>query len=152
MPVTVERVVPRPLGEVWAVVTDFAAHRVPLTRVEVPASPLGVGSRFVAVSTLGPLRVADPMVVTRWRPPGPDQPAAGDEAAYAVVKVGRWLRGWAQVSLRALGPDTTHLVWTEQIALKPTAVGPLVQPLTDRAVAAMFGRAVDAMVGHGDRA
>lgn len=155
-PVTVRRVVDRPIRDVWARVADPAGHRLPLTRVQVPAAGLGVGVRFVARTGLGPLRFADPMIVTRWSPPdrpgrGPDAdpPApteAEDEAEYAVVKVGRVLTGWAQVRLRALNGRRTALVWTEQISLKPSALGPLLQPLTDRAVAAMFGRAVDAML------
>lgn len=145
--VTVERVVARPIEQVWAVVADPTRHRLPLTRVEVPAS-LGVGARFVAWSGAGRLRFADPMVVTRWSPPGSPRrdPRAEGDAEYAVVKLGRVLTGWAQVVLTAVDPGTTRLVWTEHIALKPSALGPLVQPLTDRAVGAMFARAVDAML------
>lgn len=153
-PVTVRRVVDRPIHEVWAAVADPAVHRLPLTTVQVPAAGLGVGARFVARTGVGPLRFADPMIVTRWSPPQRPgrEPDAGPpsqvpaEAGYAVVKVGRVLTGWAQVQLQALDDRRTALVWTEHICVKPSAIGPLLQPLTDRAVAAMFGRAVDAML------
>ncbi len=136
--VLVERHVPRPLDAVWAVVSDLAGHRVPLTVIDPDPGPTTVGWAFVARTGLGLVRFADRMVVTRWQPPTP----AGT-AEFAVVKTGRWLSGWAAVRLTAQdGGRATRLSWTEEIVPHPHAVGRLAAPLTDRAVRTIFRRAV----------
>ena len=135
--VTVERVVARPIEAVWAVVSDLAGHRVPLTRIHPDPGPTRVGWGFVAVTAVGPLRASDRMIVTRWQPP------ADGRAQFAVVKTGRWLGGWASVEFAALHGDRTRLTWREEIVPLPHVVGRLAAPLTDRAVRAVFGRAVD---------
>ncbi len=134
--VTVERVVPRPIEAVWAVVSDLAGHRVPLTRIHTDPGPADVGWGFVALTGVGRLRFADRMVVTRWRPPTDGQ------AEFAVVKTGRWLSGWATVRRTDAGGGSTRLTWREEIVPHPYAVGRLAAPLTDRAVFAIFRRAV----------
>lgn len=96
-PIVVERRVPRPLPAVWAVVADVASHRLPLTRVETDPGQPRVGWGFRGISGLGPLRLVDAMVLTRWSPPRP----GADAAEYAVAKVGRLLAGWADVRLEA---------------------------------------------------
>ncbi|MGV1007742.1 MAG: hypothetical protein ACOYBY_03930 [Dermatophilaceae bacterium] len=139
---TVERHVARPLEAVWAVASDVAAVRLPVTRVEkAPGSP-GVGWRFVGVSGAGPAAIHDSMLVTRWRPPVSGSP----DAEYAVVKTGWVLGGWAEVTLRRLGPELTRLRWREEIVLRPRVVGAALAAVTDIAVRAMFERAVDDLV------
>lgn len=134
--VTVERVIPRPLDAVWAVVSDLAGHRVPLTTVTPDPGPGRVGWAFVARTGVGRVAFADRMVVTRWVPP------ADGRAEFAIVKTGRWLGGWAEVSLQTVDATTTRLSWREEIVPHPHAVGRLAAPLTDRAVRAIFTRAV----------
>lgn len=140
--VTVERIVPRPIEAVWAVVSDLAGHRVPLTRIDTDLGPTAPGWAFVARTGLGRVRFADRMVVTRWAPP------ADDRAEFAVVKTGRWLGGWAEVRLVALGSSSTRLIWNEEIVVHPHALGRLSAPLTDRAVRAIFTRAVAEMAAR----
>ena len=56
--------------------TDWPAHgrHVALTTVRVTHDTGGAGTRFGATTALGPLRLEDPMEVTRWEPPrGPGQ-------------------------------------------------------------------------------
>ncbi|MBK8468752.1 MAG: SRPBCC family protein [Candidatus Phosphoribacter sp.] len=142
--ITLERVVPRPLSAVWAVVSDVAGHRLPVTRLETDPGTPGVGWRFVAVTGWGRLAFADAMVITRWHPP-----VAGSKSAdYAIVKTGRWLGGWAEVHLQALDPGNTRLTWSEEIILHPHALGRLVAPLSDRAVRRLFADAVSDMVSR----
>ncbi len=144
MPVVVTRIVHQPLPAVWARVADVRAHRLPLTTVHTDPGQPRVGWSFRAVTGVGPVRFIDAMVVTRWSPPQTDSPTA----VYAVVKTGRLLGGWAEVTLTARGPERTELVWREEIVVHPHAIGRLVAPLSDRAVAAMFRRAVTDMVGE----
>ena len=140
--ITVERHVARPIERVWVLASDFAGLRLPLTHVDRSAGPPGVGWRFVGVSGFGPLAIHDSMLVTRWRPPAP----GSDTAEYAVVKTGWVLGGWAEVTLAELGPSLTRLRWREEIVLRPRVLGAALAPVTDRAVRAMFERAVDDLV------
>ncbi len=144
MTVVVERTVARPLAEVWDAVSDVAGHRLPLTTVRTDPGPPRVGWRFSGVTTLGPLRFSDDMIVTRWHPPG--SPGWEDSAQYAVVKVGRVLGGWAEVTLSEPQQGWTQVVWREEIVPHPHALGRLARPLVDGAVRAMFSRAVDTML------
>lgn len=145
MSVVVRRVLDRPIESVWAVVADVTRHELPLTTVQADPGQPSVGWRFVGISALGPLRVADRMTVTRWRPPEEGR----DDAEYAVVKTGRVLAGWAEVVLqRGPRPGQTQLCWREEIVLHPWSIGQLVRPITDRAVRRMFERAVDRMLAR----
>lgn len=143
--VVVEEIVDRPIGAVWQVVSDVAGHRLPLTTVHTDPGPPGVGWRFRGITALGPVKFTDAMVVTRWSPPSESTP---DRAEYAVVKTGRPLSGWAEVALEAVTASSTRVVWREEIVLHPHALGRLVAPLTDRAVQAMFRRAVAEMLAR----
>ncbi len=140
--VTVERDVARPLERVWAVAVDVAALRLPLTSVETESGPPRLGWRFVGITGVGPLRFRDPMVVTRWEPPCPGSATAG----YAVVKTGRVLGGWADVTLTATGPSQTTLRWRESVLLRPRLLGVAVARVTDLVVRLMFERAVDELL------
>lgn len=142
--VTVERSVGRPIERVWSLVTDVAALRLPLTHVESDPGPAGVGWRFTGISGVGPVVLRDPMVVTRWVPPEPSR----DTAEYAVVKTGRILDGWAEVTLTRAGASWTGLCWREEILLRPRALGVPLAGITGVAVRAMFERAVDDLVAR----
>ena len=152
MTVVVERTIARPLAEVWASVSDVAAHRLPLTTVHTDPGPPGVGWRFSGVTALGPLHMRDDMIVTRWLPPGSPESSGSSGSAmsaqYAVVKVGRVLGGWAEVTLSEPRPGWTQVQWREEIVPHPHALGRLARPLVDAAVRAMFSRAVDTMLAQ----
>ena len=143
--ILVEETVDRPIGAVWAVVSDVTGHRLPLTHVTTDPGEPGVGWRFAGVTALGPLRFTDSMVVTRWAPPSPERP---DYAEDAVVKTGRLLSGWAEVTLESVAAARTTVRWREEIVVHPYALGRLAAPLTDRAVRAMFRRAVAEMLSR----
>jgi len=68
----VERVaVAAPPEAVWAAVVDWEgqARWILLTGVTVEPGERGVGQRFTARTSLGPIGFEDPMEVIRWDPP-----------------------------------------------------------------------------------
>jgi carbon monoxide dehydrogenase subunit G len=68
----VERVaVAAPPEAVWAAVVDWERQGrwMLLTQITVEGGGRGVGQRFTARTSLGPLGFDDPMQVTRWDPP-----------------------------------------------------------------------------------
>jgi len=151
----IERVVAAPPAQVWDVVTDWAGYArwMPLTTMRLDHGPTGVGWSFAGVTGIGRLRFSDVMRVTDWVPPSEARPGL-----FRLVKVGRLLAGWAEVSVQPLhGGDQSRLLWRENIIVRPVAAGRLLAPLADRFNKALFTRVVDAMAaeavsgsGHGD--
>ena len=124
----------------WSALTDLAEHThdVPFTDVQVPAGGLVLGAEVVAWTRLGPLAVADRMLVTVLEP----------GRRLRLVKVGRLLRGWADITVRADPdrPDGALVDWTEELWVpglrRPTRrIGDRVGPL-------LFGRVVDALLAR----
>lgn len=98
----------------WALITDWPAHGrwIPLTVVTIDGdSPgrSGLGTRFTGRTGLGPLGFDDPMTVTEWQPP-----AGASDGRCRLVKRGRWISGWAEISVSPR-PGGCRLVWTEDI-------------------------------------
>lgn len=77
--------------------------------------------------------------------------------AFRLVKVGRLLAGWADVSVAPAGNgEQTCLIWRENIVIRPVILGRLLAPLTDRVNRALFAGVVDkmaaeAVLGRGQR-
>ena len=152
---TIERTVAAPPSRVWDVVTDWAGYArwMPLTTMRLDPGPTRVGWSFAGLTGVGPLRFSDAMRITRW-----DPPADAGSGAFRLVKVGRLLAGWAEVSVTPLADgEQTLLLWRENIVIRPTFLGRLLGPLTDRLNTALFARVVRAMAaeavrasGHGD--
>jgi len=151
----IERLVAAPPQQVWDVITDWAGHArwIPLTTMRLDQGPTRVGFTFAGLTGIGPLRFADVMRITDWAPPFETGPGG-----FRLVKVGRLLAGWAEVSVQPLhGGDQSRLLWRENIIVRPVAAGRLLAPLADRFNKALFTRVVDAMAaeavsgsGHGD--
>jgi len=136
-----------PPDVLWDVVTDFAGHAAyfPATRMELDPGEPRLGWALTAVSGVGPLRLTDPMLVTAWDAPTPGRP----EGSFRLVKTGRVLAGWAEVSVRPDG-EGSLLDWAEDVTLRllPTGLtGPLVRPTSSR----LYGRVVDGMVAEAER-
>nr|BFD81909.1 SRPBCC family protein [Streptomyces sp. Xyl84] len=137
-----ERTPPLPVDEAWRRLTRWTRHggAVPLTRVTVlTAGPTREGTRFVARTEAGPLRFADPMEVTVWRPP-----ADGGPGLCRLEKRGRTVLGRAEIEVRP-GPGGRACVrWREELRVRflPAAFDPLLH-LVARAV---FGRAMDRLL------
>jgi len=146
----IERVVGVPTQQVWAVITDWAGHArwIPLTTMRLDQGPTGVGFSFTGLTGIGRLRFADVMRITSWSPPSEAGPGE-----FRLVKVGRLLAGWAEVSVQPLqGGEQTRLIWRENIVIRPTFLGRLLAPLTDRLNKAMFSRVIADMAAEAVRA
>lgn len=148
--IVIERVVAAPPRQVWDVVTAWSGYArwMPLTTMRLDPGPTRVGWSFAGLTGLGRLRFADVMRITHWAPPDESGPGA-----FRLVKVGRLLAGWAEVSVLPVGAgDRTRLVWRESIVIRPILLGRLVAPLTDRFNQVLFARVIDAMAAEAVRA
>ncbi|WP_406829808.1 SRPBCC family protein [Pedococcus sp. KACC 23699] len=139
---------------VWDVVTDFAGYGdwMPMTRMVTDDGAPRLGWGFAGISGVGPLAFSDSMLVTQW-----DPPASGDQAAPAVfriVKTGRLLGGWAEITLtpepRVGTPGTwgTRLDWVEDVVVRPMPFKRFFAPVLDRASTWLYGRAINAMLAR----
>ncbi|SDO59181.1 Carbon monoxide dehydrogenase subunit G [Pedococcus dokdonensis] len=135
-----------PPAAVWDVVTDFAAYGdwMPATRMRVDAGGPRPGWGFAGISGLGRVGFSDSMLVSVWEPPGPD-----GRGAFRVVKTGRLLSGWAEVTVEPDGTGT-RLDWHEDVVVRPLPFKRWFAPLLDRANDWLYGRAVDAMLAHAE--
>ena len=109
---------PHSIGHVWNRLTDWPSHSawIPHTVVDVTTQTNGVGTEFVGVTRIGPIRLDDPMTVSESRPP------KRGAASCMVTKTGLVLGGTAGFTLTALGDSTTRLDWFEEVYLKPTSL------------------------------
>ena len=146
--VTLVRRCPADAATLFRVVADVAHHDayIPLTTTVTDPGPPQVGWRFVATTRLGPLRLADPMVVTTWSPPA-DSRSPG---AFAIAKTGRVLAGWARAEVRPLPDGGSEVTWAERIrpASPRLARLPGLDRAADLATRALFGRALARMVAQ----
>jgi uncharacterized protein YndB with AHSA1/START domain len=146
----IERTVAVPPPQVWEVITDWAGYArwMPLTTIRRDPGATGPGWSFAGLTGVGRLRFADVMRVTHWSPP-----SGTGQGTFGLVKVGRLLAGWAEVSVLPLADGRqTRLLWRESIVVRPVLLGRLLSPLTDRFNRALFTRVVDAMVAEAVRA
>ncbi|WP_018156737.1 SRPBCC family protein [Demetria terragena] len=106
----VRREVVGEVQEVWDVVTDWTRHgdHVWLTDVTVQGAA-GVGQQFLAVTALGPIRLRDLMEVTQWEPP------VSGAGRVRLEKRGSALTGWAEITVKAIAPGRSEVVWREEI-------------------------------------
>ena len=146
----IERLVAVPPQRVWDVITDWAGYArwMPLTTMRLDQGPTRVGWSFAGLTGVGRLRFCDAMRITQWAPPSDAAPGA-----FRLVKVGRLLAGWAEVSvLPVAGGEQTRLLWRESIVIRPILLGRLLAPLTDRVNEALFARVIDDMAAEAVRA
>lgn len=146
----IERRVAVPPQQVWDVITDWAGHArwIPLTTMRLDPGPTRVGFCFAGLTGIRRLRFADVMRITDWSPPAGSGP--GD---FRLVKVGRWLAGWAEVSVQPIhGGEQTRLLWRESIVIRPVPLGRLLAPVADRMNKALFSRVIDDMAAEAVRA
>jgi uncharacterized protein YndB with AHSA1/START domain len=146
----IERIVAVPPRQVWEVITDWPGYArwMPLTTIRTDPGATGPGWSFAGLTGVGRLRFADVMRVTHWSPP-----SDAGHGRFGLVKVGRLLAGWAEVSVLPLaGGQQTRLWWRESIVIRPVVLGRLLSPLTDTFNRALFSRVIDAMVAEAVRA
>ena len=147
---TIERVVAASPRQVWDVITDWAGYArwMPLTTMRLDQGSTGVGWSFAGLTGVGPFRFSDAMRITDWAPPSDAGPGA-----FRLVKVGRLLAGWAEVSVLPIaGGERTRLLWRENIVFRPILLGRLLTPLTDRFNKALFATVIDNMAAEAVRA
>jgi len=145
----IERVVAVPPSRLWEVITDWAGYTrwMPLTVMRLDPGPARVGWSFAGLTGVGRLRFADLMRLTQWAPPSGAGPGA-----FRLVKVGRLLAGWAEVSVLPIaGGEQTRLLWRENIVIRPAVFGRFVAPLTDRLNRVLFAAVIDAMAAEAVR-
>lgn len=134
---TLTRESPLPPEDLWARVAALADHAVPVpltTTLADPGTP-AVGWRFMVRTTLGPLRLDDPMVVEGWEPP----------RRWRIRKTGR-LRGWAEAVVTPYAGGS-RLAWTEELWVGDGGVlRRLTRPVGDVAGRIVFARVVDRLV------
>jgi hypothetical protein len=125
--------------EVWKLVTDWPAHSrwIALTTVTIDAdSPAasGLGTRFTGRTQLGRVGFDDPMQVTHWQPP-----TANVSGRCRLVKLGRWVTGWAEINVDAEA-GASRLTWIED--LRPRWTPRFADPLVRLVGSALFGRTI----------
>jgi hypothetical protein len=115
---TVTRTVAAPVDVTWARVSAFADHgeAIPLTRMRLDPGEPTVGWEFTGRTGVGPVEIADTMIVTAF-----DPPSAGGAGRFRIVKIGRWLRGWAEVVVEPTDSGGSRVHWTEDL-------GPRIDP------------------------
>jgi uncharacterized protein YndB with AHSA1/START domain len=138
---------PAPPCAVWDVLTDFGAHGrwMPLTTMRLEPGRPRLGWSFAGLTGVGPLRFSDPMVVTGWSPPSGERPGE-----LRLVKTGRLLGGWIQVTVAGHGQGS-RLVWHEELTIRPLPAKRLTGPVVGLAATWLYARAIDGMLGQAMR-
>jgi carbon monoxide dehydrogenase subunit G len=133
---------------VWDVVTDFAAYAewMPLTRMRLGEGAPRLGWAFAGRSGVGPVGFTDSMVVSLWEPPGSRTDGG---ARFRVVKTGRVLGGWVDVTVEPRGAGS-RLDWREDVVVRPLPLKRAFAPAVSQVAAVLYGRALDAMVSRAE--
>lgn len=135
------------VARLWQVATDWPGHGrfFPLTTVRADpaeADASGVGTQLHATTRLGPLRLHDPMVVTRWEPPG--EPP-GERGTCELRKVGRVLGGRTVLEVEPAGTGS-RLRWTTDVGPAPEWLRRLVAPVAKVSAIPLYRRVVRGLV------
>ncbi len=148
-----------PLGAeaAWARLTDWPSHSkfIPFTEVRVTSEVTeGVGTVFVAHTSLGWPGFDDPMEVTYWQPPTDHR-----DGVCRIVKLGRVVTGWAVLTVAPAGrhsrlssaavPSPTKregatIRWVEQAQFR--AAGPWLNWPNALVGRLVFGRLMDGLL------
>lgn len=106
-----------PRSAVWAQLERIEEHVRWMSDAErirfVSRRHRGVGTTFICDTRLGPIRLADRMEITQWRP----------EKTMAVEHSGV-VRGRGRFVLRSTRRGHTRMVWSEQLSLPLWMGGP----------------------------
>ena len=108
-----------------------------------------LGWAFAGRSGVGPVGFTDSMLVCLWEPPG--SRADGRGARFRVVKTGRLLGGWVDVTIEPHGAGS-RLDWREDVVVRPLPLKRAFSPVLSRVAVALYGRALDAMVARAEAA
>lgn len=111
-----------PAGTVWLALTDWPQNSRWMlgTRVHVvEGNGRSIGSRLVAFTGAAGVGFTDTMEITGWEPP----------ARCTVRHVGPLVRGTGTFHVRSIGPQTSTVVWSEQLVLPLGPIGRLGWPV-----------------------
>lgn len=135
-----------PVERLWQVATDWSGHGrfFPLTTVRVGPGGPGVGLRLHATTRLGPLRFQDPMVVTRWSPPG-------ERGSVELSKLGRVLGGRAVLDVEPAGSGS-RLRWTTDVGPAPLRLRRATAPVARLVAIPLYRHVVRAIVREAEHA
>lgn len=107
-----------PIDRVWQVVEPVERHVDWMADAEsiefVTDQRRGVGTAFLCVTKVGPIRLTDKMRITQWEP----------RRAMGVEHVGI-VTGTGVFTLEAIGATTTRFVWEERLVFPWWLGGPL---------------------------
>ncbi|TDT31235.1 SRPBCC family protein [Naumannella halotolerans] len=118
-----------PPATVFAAVLDLQGHTevVPFTQSSTTdGRPVGENSELLGLTRIGPLTVRDTMTVIEFRPPGDGR------AGYCLlVKTGRVVLGWIELSVSDSGLGGSVLRWEQEISIShlPRLFDPLLGPV-----------------------
>jgi hypothetical protein len=147
--VVVARESTAPVDRLWQVVTDWAGHArfFPLTTVRVESAEDGsdaaLGVRLQATTRFGPVHFQDPMIVTRWDPPG-------ERGRCELRKVGRVLGGRTVLEVEPVG-NGSRLRWTTDVGPAPERLRRLVGPVAKVSAIPLYRHVVRGMVREAER-
>lgn len=128
------------VARLWQVATDWPGHGrfFPWTTVRPDRPDPGIGQRLHATTRLGPVRLHDRMIVTRWEPPG-------ERGACELRKVGRVLGGRALLEVESTGTGS-RLRWTTDVGPASERLRRLVAPVAKVSAIPLYRHVVRGMV------
>jgi uncharacterized protein YndB with AHSA1/START domain len=116
--IKVSRTIAASVERVWAVVEPVERHIDWMADAEsitfVGDQQRGVGTKFLCLTKVGPIRLTDQMLITQWEP----QRAMGVEHVGIVT-------GSGVFTLEAIDANTTRFVWEESLRFPWWLGGPL---------------------------
>jgi Polyketide cyclase / dehydrase and lipid transport len=129
-----------PVPTAWSWVSQWPRQQqwIPFTRVRHVDGPvLGIGTRVVARTAVGPLGFDDPMTVT----------AVGDSPdgsrSYEMVHTGRLVHGVGAITVHAVdGGARSRVVWWERVEVPGGPAAPLLWRLGGPVTRLTFGWAL----------
>ena len=123
---------------VWRWAVDWRRQRewIPFTTVSHVGGPvLGIGTRLVARTAIGPLGFDDHLTVTALEVP----------RTYEVLHTGRLVKGVGafEVQPRGEAPESSRFVWWERVDVPGGPLAPLLWRIGEPVTRRLFGWALD---------
>lgn len=116
--IKVSRVIAAPIDRVWQIVEPVERHIDWMADAEsisfVTEQRRGVGTKFLCVTKVGPIKLTDTMRITQWEP----QRAMGVEHIGIVT-------GSGVFTMESVSPDATRFIWEETLRFPWWLGGPL---------------------------
>ncbi len=125
-----------PPAKVWEQVRDIASHTAWMQDAEAirftSEQRHGVGTRFVADTKVGPLRLSDPMEVTVW-----------EEGRSIGIRHGGVVTGTGRFSLDPNDDGSTRFAWEEELTFPWWSGGPVGASVASQVLKLVWRRNLD---------